>query len=157
AMPSVISHWMVAKVMAEALDDKLGYPLMIISKDEYLTHLVPRGLSSGDIVDLIGDEDPTDKDGDTEVLVSLGEISSEGKKSWESDIGAKKEWGLSPKANVRVLHTAQLDVTRVTKCMWRRKLWNSICPHIFRLKRVKATWLKAEEEDWRVDEETRVV
>nr|GEV84488.1 hypothetical protein [Tanacetum cinerariifolium] len=26
--------------------------------------------------------------------------------------GAKKEWGLSPKANVRVLHTAQLDVTR---------------------------------------------
>nr|GEV70832.1 putative ribonuclease H-like domain-containing protein [Tanacetum cinerariifolium] len=26
------------------LDDKLGYPLMIISKDEYLTQLVPRGL-----------------------------------------------------------------------------------------------------------------
>nr|GEX30734.1 hypothetical protein [Tanacetum cinerariifolium] len=25
--------------------------------------------------------------------------------------GAKKEWGLSPKANVRVLHIAQLDVT----------------------------------------------
>nr|GEY48488.1 hypothetical protein [Tanacetum cinerariifolium] len=25
--------------------------------------------------------------------------------------GAKKEWGLSPKENVRVLHTAQLDVT----------------------------------------------
>nr|GFD13848.1 hypothetical protein [Tanacetum cinerariifolium] len=25
--------------------------------------------------------------------------------------GAKKEWGLSPKAKVRVLHTAQLDVT----------------------------------------------
>nr|GEX00763.1 hypothetical protein [Tanacetum cinerariifolium] len=25
--------------------------------------------------------------------------------------GAKKEWGLFPKANVRVLHTAQLDVT----------------------------------------------
>nr|GEZ44527.1 hypothetical protein [Tanacetum cinerariifolium] len=24
---------------------------------------------------------------------------------------AKKEWGLSPKAKVRVLHTAQLDVT----------------------------------------------
>nr|GFA39203.1 RNA-directed DNA polymerase, eukaryota [Tanacetum cinerariifolium] len=29
--------------------------------------------------------------------------------------GAKKEWGLSPKANVRVLHTAQLDVTMATK------------------------------------------
>nr|GEW21790.1 hypothetical protein [Tanacetum cinerariifolium] len=25
--------------------------------------------------------------------------------------GAKKEWGLSPKAKVRVLHTAELDVT----------------------------------------------
>nr|GEY12276.1 hypothetical protein [Tanacetum cinerariifolium] len=43
--------------------------------------------SSGDIVDLIGDEDPTDEDGDTKVSVSLGEISSEGKKSWELDIG----------------------------------------------------------------------
>nr|GEY66793.1 hypothetical protein [Tanacetum cinerariifolium] len=30
---------------------------------------------------------PTNEDGDTEVSVSLGEISSEGKKSWESDIG----------------------------------------------------------------------
>nr|GEV03843.1 hypothetical protein [Tanacetum cinerariifolium] len=27
--------------------------------------------------------------------------------------GAKKEWGLSPKAKVRVLHTAQLDVTKI--------------------------------------------
>nr|GEX27618.1 putative E3 ubiquitin-protein ligase LIN [Tanacetum cinerariifolium] len=27
--------------------------------------------------------------------------------------GAKKEWGLSPKAKVRVLHTAQLDVTPI--------------------------------------------
>nr|GEW08782.1 hypothetical protein [Tanacetum cinerariifolium] len=25
--------------------------------------------------------------------------------------GAKKKWGLSPKVKVRVLHTAQLDVT----------------------------------------------
>nr|GEZ44806.1 hypothetical protein [Tanacetum cinerariifolium] len=92
AMLSVISHWMVAKVMAgvsdvDVLDDKLRYPRMIISKDEYLTHLVPRELSSGDIVDLIGDEDPTDEDGDTEVSVFLGEISSKGKKFWESDIG----------------------------------------------------------------------
>nr|GFA73727.1 hypothetical protein [Tanacetum cinerariifolium] len=38
-------------------------------------------MSSGDIVDLIGDEDPTDEDGDTEVLVSLSEISLEGNKS----------------------------------------------------------------------------
>nr|GEY87761.1 hypothetical protein [Tanacetum cinerariifolium] len=42
---------------------------------------------SGDIFDLIGDEDPTNEDGDTEVSVSLGKISPEGKKSWESDIG----------------------------------------------------------------------
>nr|GEY28137.1 hypothetical protein [Tanacetum cinerariifolium] len=27
----------------------------------------------------------------------------------------KKEWGLSPKAKVRVLHTAQLDVTQAKK------------------------------------------
>nr|GEY63523.1 hypothetical protein [Tanacetum cinerariifolium] len=27
--------------------------------------------------------------------------------------GAKKEWNLSPKAKVRVLHTAHLDVTRI--------------------------------------------
>nr|GEZ65740.1 hypothetical protein [Tanacetum cinerariifolium] len=39
------------------------------------------------IVDLIGNEDPTDQDGDTEVSVSLSEISSEGKKSRESNIG----------------------------------------------------------------------
>nr|GEU84049.1 hypothetical protein [Tanacetum cinerariifolium] len=71
-----------------ALDDKLGYPLMIISKDEYLTHSVPRELSGGGVIDLTGDEDPTDEDGDTEmddstrVLASLsGEISSRGRKS----------------------------------------------------------------------------
>nr|GEZ40370.1 hypothetical protein [Tanacetum cinerariifolium] len=30
---------------------------------------------------------------------------------WGFPSGAKKEWGLSPKAKVRVLHAAQLDVT----------------------------------------------
>nr|GEU96539.1 hypothetical protein [Tanacetum cinerariifolium] len=45
-----------------------------------------KGYRGGSGVDLIGDEDPIDEDGDTEVSVSLGEISSEGKKSWESDI-----------------------------------------------------------------------
>ncbi|GJW74951.1 hypothetical protein Tco_0134321 [Tanacetum coccineum] len=40
------------------------------------------------LVDLIGDEDSTDEDGDIGVLVSLGdEIFSEGKKSRESNIG----------------------------------------------------------------------
>nr|GFB98605.1 hypothetical protein [Tanacetum cinerariifolium] len=45
------------------------------------------GSSPNGRVYLIGDEDPTDEDGDIEVLVPLGEISSEGKKFWESDIG----------------------------------------------------------------------
>nr|GEV92999.1 hypothetical protein [Tanacetum cinerariifolium] len=31
--------------------------------------------------------------------------------------GAKKEWGLSPKAKVRVLHTAELDVTNMSEAM----------------------------------------
>nr|GEX44335.1 hypothetical protein [Tanacetum cinerariifolium] len=61
--------------------------------------------SSGDIVDLIGDEDPTDEDGDTEVLVSLGVISSEGKKSWESDIGDCNNTGDEGKTAGRVIIT----------------------------------------------------
>nr|GEU41799.1 retrovirus-related Pol polyprotein from transposon TNT 1-94 [Tanacetum cinerariifolium] len=37
--------------------------------------------------------------------------------------GEKKEWGLSPKAKVRVLHTAQLDVTWMLKAYdWCQKL-----------------------------------
>nr|GEY88797.1 hypothetical protein [Tanacetum cinerariifolium] len=55
------------------LDDKLRYHLMIISKDS----------SSGTGSSPSG----RDEDGDIEVSVSLGEIYSEGKKSWESDIG----------------------------------------------------------------------
>nr|GEX40964.1 transcription factor DYT1 [Tanacetum cinerariifolium] len=35
--------------------------------------------------------------------------------------GAKKEWGLSPKAKVRVLHTAQLDVT-ISLCCYMSKM-----------------------------------
>nr|GEV67064.1 hypothetical protein [Tanacetum cinerariifolium] len=63
-MPSIISHWMVARVMAGVSDVDV---------------LLGGILSTYD--------DPTDEDGDTEVLVSLGEISSKGNKSWESDIG----------------------------------------------------------------------
>ncbi|GJT89101.1 hypothetical protein Tco_1070818 [Tanacetum coccineum] len=60
---------------------------MIISRDEYynkyLTHQ-----SGGGVVDLTGDEDPTDEDGDIGVSVSLGvEIFLEGKKFQESNIG----------------------------------------------------------------------
>ncbi|GKC33813.1 hypothetical protein Tco_1046197 [Tanacetum coccineum] len=54
----------------------------------------PEMNSGGDVVDLTGDEDPTDKDGDTgmgdstRVSLSLGgEISSRGNKSRESNIG----------------------------------------------------------------------
>ncbi|GKF11191.1 hypothetical protein Tco_0049117 [Tanacetum coccineum] len=43
-------------------------------------------MSSDDVVDLTGDEDPTDEDGDIGVSVSLGdEIFLEGKKSQESN------------------------------------------------------------------------
>ncbi|GKA04415.1 hypothetical protein Tco_0677196, partial [Tanacetum coccineum] len=46
-------------------------------------------------VDLTGDEDPTDKDGDIGVSVSLGdEIFSEGKKSRESNIGDSDNTGM---------------------------------------------------------------
>nr|GEV24819.1 hypothetical protein [Tanacetum cinerariifolium] len=64
--------------LSKALDEKLGYPLMIISRDEHVTHL-----SGGGVIDLTSDEDPTDEDEDTGmddstgVLASLGgEISS---------------------------------------------------------------------------------
>ncbi|GJY29182.1 hypothetical protein Tco_0404949 [Tanacetum coccineum] len=44
-------------------------------------------MSGDDVVDLTGDEDPTDEDGDIGVSVSLGdEIFLEGKKSQESNI-----------------------------------------------------------------------
>nr|GFC09424.1 hypothetical protein [Tanacetum cinerariifolium] len=54
--------------------------------------------SSGGVVDLTGDEDPIDEDGDTrvgysEVLVSLGKISSGGRKSQESNIGDSDNTG----------------------------------------------------------------
>nr|GEX81618.1 hypothetical protein [Tanacetum cinerariifolium] len=48
---------------------------------------------------------------------NLGEVVTTCERSWVQappwgfPSGAKKEWGLSPKAKVRVLHTAQLDVT----------------------------------------------
>ncbi|GJS12105.1 hypothetical protein Tco_0368901 [Tanacetum coccineum] len=58
--------------------------------------------SGGGVVDLTGDEDPTDEDGDirmgdsTGVSMSLGgEISSGGNKSRESNIGDSREhWEL---------------------------------------------------------------
>nr|GEX48105.1 hypothetical protein [Tanacetum cinerariifolium] len=64
-----------------------------------------KGYSSGDIVDLIGDEDPTDEGGDTEVSVSLGEIFLEGKKSWESDIGDSDNIGDGGKTTGRAIIT----------------------------------------------------
>nr|GEU87874.1 reverse transcriptase domain-containing protein [Tanacetum cinerariifolium] len=59
----------------------------------------------GIIVDLIGDEDPTDEDGDTEVSVSLGEISLEGKKYWELDIGDSDKTGDGGKTAGRAIIT----------------------------------------------------
>nr|GEZ69309.1 hypothetical protein [Tanacetum cinerariifolium] len=52
----------------------------------------------GGVVDLTGDEDPIDEDGDTrvgdsKVLVSLGEISSRGRKSRDSSVGFTEDGG----------------------------------------------------------------
>ncbi|GKC02624.1 hypothetical protein Tco_0994234, partial [Tanacetum coccineum] len=55
-----------------------------------------KGYSGGGVVDLTGDEYPIDGDigvGDSEVSVSLGEISSGGKKSRESSIGDTEDGG----------------------------------------------------------------
>nr|GEW06880.1 hypothetical protein [Tanacetum cinerariifolium] len=57
-----------------------------------------KGKSGGGVVDLTGDEDPIDEDGDTrvgdsKVSVSLGEIFSGGKKSRKSNIGDTKDGG----------------------------------------------------------------
>nr|GEV36695.1 retrovirus-related Pol polyprotein from transposon TNT 1-94 [Tanacetum cinerariifolium] len=58
--------------------------------------------------------------------------------------GAKKEWGLSPKAKVRVLHTAQLDVTDLVNlpegskqvgCKW---VFKTKCDSKGNVKRYKA-------------------
>nr|GEW70425.1 hypothetical protein [Tanacetum cinerariifolium] len=52
---------------------------------------------------------------------NLGEVVTTCQRSWVQaspwgfPSGAEKKWGLSPKAKVRVLHTAQLDVTMTTK------------------------------------------
>nr|GEY01244.1 hypothetical protein [Tanacetum cinerariifolium] len=76
------------------------------------------------IVDLIGDEDPTDEDGDTEVLVSLGVISSEGKKSWESDIGDCDNTGDGGKTAGRAIITWGGEIT-LYACM--ASIYGSSC------------------------------
>nr|GEW17292.1 hypothetical protein [Tanacetum cinerariifolium] len=72
-----------------------------------------KGQSGGGVVDLTGDEDPINEDGDTrmgdsEVLVSLGEITSRGKKSQESNIvasyaGMTSIYGLSCKGEKTIV------------------------------------------------------
>nr|GEU89919.1 hypothetical protein [Tanacetum cinerariifolium] len=100
ATPSVISCRMVASIIAGIadVDVLLGAIYQHIhANTEYTLRHGNNGMSdpikgldtksSGDIVDLIGDEDPSDEVGDTEVSVSLGEISLEENKYWESNIG----------------------------------------------------------------------
>nr|GFB43560.1 hypothetical protein [Tanacetum cinerariifolium] len=61
--------------------------------------------------DLTGDEDPSDEDGgtgmgdSTRVSVSLGEISLEGNKSWESNIDDSDNTGDEGKIAGRVITT----------------------------------------------------
>ncbi|GJY89932.1 hypothetical protein Tco_0505128 [Tanacetum coccineum] len=60
----------------------------------------------GCVVDLTGDEDPTDEDGDIGVLVSLGdEIFLEGNKSQESNIGDSDNTGDGGKIAGRAIIT----------------------------------------------------
>ncbi|GJS05358.1 hypothetical protein Tco_0321866 [Tanacetum coccineum] len=63
-------------------------------------------MSGDDVVDLTGDEDPIDEDGDIGVSVSLGdEIYSEGKKSRESSIGDSDNSGDGGKIAGRAIMT----------------------------------------------------
>ncbi|GJR16459.1 hypothetical protein Tco_0799111 [Tanacetum coccineum] len=63
-------------------------------------------LSGGGVVDLTGDEDPTNEDGDIGVSVSLGvEIFLEGKKSQESNIGDSDNTGDGGKTAGRAIIT----------------------------------------------------
>ncbi|GJV29063.1 hypothetical protein Tco_1385511 [Tanacetum coccineum] len=70
-------------------------------------------ITGGGVVDLTGDEDPTDEDGDIGVSVSLGdEIFLEGKKSQESNIGDSDNTGdggkIAAQANGQILHEEEL-------------------------------------------------
>ncbi|GJV79826.1 hypothetical protein Tco_1515696 [Tanacetum coccineum] len=63
-------------------------------------------ITGGGVVDLTGDEDPTDEDGDIGVSVSLGdEIFLEGKKSQESNIGDSDNTGDGGKIAGRAIIT----------------------------------------------------
>ncbi|GJV25353.1 hypothetical protein Tco_1378048 [Tanacetum coccineum] len=63
-------------------------------------------ISCQNLVDLTGDEDPTDEDGDIGVSVSLGvEIFLEGKKSQESNIGDSDNTGDGGKTAGRAIIT----------------------------------------------------
>nr|GEV90096.1 hypothetical protein [Tanacetum cinerariifolium] len=104
---SAISCRMTALVMAGAADDTMEILEFKISKDRYednrmsnsigglvflVTKVGENQMSSGGVIDLTGDEDPTDEDGDTGMDDSTGvstylggEISSRGKKYRESN------------------------------------------------------------------------
>nr|GEY82886.1 hypothetical protein [Tanacetum cinerariifolium] len=75
-----------------------GDPIGLFYSDR-LSVCIPPGQGIIGQVDLTGDEDPSDEDrgtrmGDsTGVLVSLGEISLKGNKSWESNIGDSDNTG----------------------------------------------------------------
>ncbi|GKB56816.1 hypothetical protein Tco_0913002 [Tanacetum coccineum] len=74
--------------------------------DRMLSRILSKGSFGDDVVDLTGDEDPTDEDGDIGVSVSLGdEIYSEGKKSRESSIGDSDNTGDGGKTAGRAIIT----------------------------------------------------
>nr|GEV98295.1 hypothetical protein [Tanacetum cinerariifolium] len=98
----------VERLAAHKLIDTMEILEFKTSKDRYGDNIMRDpigGLVS--LVDLTGDEDPIDEDGDTkvgdsEVLVSLGEISSGGRKSRESSIGDTEDGGKAVGENTSV-------------------------------------------------------
>ncbi|GJW33438.1 hypothetical protein Tco_0053470 [Tanacetum coccineum] len=79
---------LLAFVMAAACASRAAAIPLVISCRAAQSCCAARVDSDGGVVDLIGDEDPTDEDGDIGVSMSLGdEIFSEEKKSRESNIG----------------------------------------------------------------------
>ncbi|GJS36415.1 hypothetical protein Tco_0534797 [Tanacetum coccineum] len=87
-------------------------------------------MSGGGVVDLTGDDDPTDEDGDvgmgdlTGVLVSLGdEISSGGKKSQESNIGDSDNTGDGGKTAEDMLGVTTL---RDTLSYYPKRYWEML-------------------------------
>ncbi|GJT55708.1 hypothetical protein Tco_0990762, partial [Tanacetum coccineum] len=99
------SRTQIAKLQRKQLENnsKISLARFRITNLEQIIEDIQSG---GGVVDLTGDEDPTDEDGDIGVSVSLGdEIFLEGKKSQESNIGDSDNTGDGGKTAGRAIIT----------------------------------------------------